>query len=180
MASPRARRPDVPGIHQREGVCPFARILSPSVSGGCRPNRGIVGGHGIYSTAMRSGRFSARCGATARRPRVKRRWRAWVISCEHRAYAPPTADTGDYWAGTRAKLSERRCMNSVGMWPPRRNGCRRGLAVEGQARQTHRRLHLHDARHGRIRRVSQQKSQKPGVGLPIARVVTILSLATLA
>ena len=47
-------------------------------------------------------------------------------------------------------------------------------------RQADRRLHVHDARHARehLADFPQPKSQKLGVGLPIARAVVIVSLAT--
>ena len=51
--------------------------------------------------------------------------------------------------------------------------------MEGQARKTDRRIYVHHARHApELAEFPHPRTQKKGVGLPIARAVAIISLAT--
>jgi hypothetical protein len=92
---------------------------------------------------------------------------------------PPTSDTGDY-CRARAKLSEAALRDLSGeVAGELEDGADKSWLFQGM----HAKLidgftfTMPDTRKNQAE-YPQQKSQKPGVGLPIARAVTILSLAT--
>jgi len=159
---------------------PFARVLSAErVERVFAKHEGLFGQQGIYSTAvmvwsflgqvLRDGKGASCQAAVAR-----------VVSyCQHEQIAPPTADTGDY-CRARAKLCEA-ALHEV--------SCEVADETEAAAKADW----LWKGKHTKLidgftftmpdtpanqAEYPQQKSQKRGVGLPIARAVTILSLAT--
>lgn len=102
-----------------------------------------------------------------------------VCYCQNEQVAPPTSDTGDY-CRARAKLSEAALRELT---------CEVASETEAAAEADW----LWKAKHAKLidgftftmpdtaenqAAYPQQKSQRPGVGLPIARAVAILSLAT--
>ena len=102
-----------------------------------------------------------------------------VCYCEHEQIAPPTSDTGDY-CRARAKLSAAALHELSG-------------EVADEAETAAEEDWLWKGKHAKLidgftftmpdteenqTAYPQQKSQQPGVGLPIARAVAILSLAT--
>jgi len=159
---------------------PFAHIVSAErIQRVFARNNALFGQQTIYSTAtvlwsflsqvLRDGK-EASCQAAVARV---------VTYCQQEQIAPPTADTGDY-CRARAKLSETALQELSGevaadmevsaaedwLWKGRHAKLIDGFTftmpdtAENQAA------------------YPQQKSQKPGVGLPIARAVAIVSLAT--
>jgi putative transposase len=159
---------------------PFARILAADrIERVFAKHDGLFGLKGVYTTALtvwsflgqvlRDGKEAACQAAVAR-----------VVSyCAHEQIAPPTADTGDY-CRARAKLSEA-ALHEL------------SCAVAAEAEAAAQSEWLWKGKHPKLidgftftmpdtplnqAEYPQPKSQKPGVGLPIARVVTILSLAT--
>jgi hypothetical protein len=159
---------------------PFARILSAErIQRVFAKHNGLFGRQGIYSTAimlwsflgqvLRDGKEAACQAAVAR----------VAAYCEDQQIATPTADTGDY-CRARAKLPEaalhelssevaaelETSAEEEWLWKGKHPKLIDGFTftmpdtAENQAE------------------YPQQESQKPGVGLPIARAVVILSLAT--
>ena len=134
-------------------------------------------GRTVYSTAMMVWSFlgqvlrdgkEASCQAAVAR----------VVNTRAPAVTPPTADTGDYCRAAQAlrsgaaRTQSRSGRRDAGSRP-------KGLAVEGQARETDRRIYVHHARHApELAEFPHPRTQKKGVGLPIARAVAIISLAT--
>lgn len=159
---------------------PFARVLSAErVERVFAKHNGLFGQQGIYSTdvmvwsflgqVLRDGKDASCQAAVAR-----------VVSyCEHEGIAPPTADTGDY-CRARAKLPEA-ALHEL--------SCEVAAETEAAAEADW----LWKGKHAKLidgftftmpdtpknrAEYPPPKSQKPGVGLPIARAVVILSLAT--
>ena len=160
---------------------PFSDILSAErierifAKHGCQ-----FGQHGIFTTAimvwsflgqvLRDGKEAACQSAVAR-----------VVSyCEQTGIAPPTKDTGDY-CKARAKLSEaalhelscevaeklEQDADASWLW----KGKHHAKLIDGFT------FTMPDTPKNQAE-YPQQKAQKPGVGLPIARAVAIVSLAT--
>lgn len=159
---------------------PFARILSAErIQRVFAKHGGLFGGHGIYSTAMMVWSFLGQVLRDGKEASCQAAVARVVISCQHEQIAPPTADTGDY-CRARVKLSEA-ALHEL--------SCEVAAETETAAEENW----LWKDKHPKLidgftftmpdtpanqAEYPQQKSQKPGVGLPIARVVTILSLAT--
>jgi hypothetical protein len=159
---------------------PFAHVLSAErIRRVFVKHGGLFGEHGIYSTArvvwsflgqvLRDGK-EASCQAAVARV---------VSACTHEQTAPPTADTGDY-CRARAKLSEAALHELSG-------------EVAAETETAAEADWLWKGKHAKLidgftftmpdsaanqAQYPQPTSQKPGVGLPTARVVAILSLAT--
>ena len=159
---------------------PFANVLSAERIQRIFAKHGNLFGCGaIYSTAiivwsflgqvLRDGKGASCQAAVAR----------IVTHCKMQKTAIPTKDTGDY-CKARAKLSEAALRDL---------SCEVAAEVEEQAKPSW----LWKSLHAKLidgftftmpdtpknqRVYPQQKAQKPGVGLPIARVATIVSLAT--
>jgi len=172
---------------------PFAEILSPKrIERVFAKHENLFGCGAIYSTAVMVWSFLGQVLCDG-----KARWQGGflpsgrvvgrrvllaagdVAYCLQREVTIPTADTGDY-CGARAKLSEaalRGLMREV------------AAEVEEQAVSTWLWLGLHaklvdgftftmpDTEENQAE-YPQAKTQKPGIGFPIARAVAILSLAT--
>jgi putative transposase len=159
---------------------PFARILSAErVERAFAKHDGLFGRQGIYSTAMMVWSFLGQVLRDGKGASCQAAVARVVSYCEHEQIAPPSADTGDY-CRARAKLSEA-ALHEL--------SCEVAADAEAAAEADW----LWKGKHAKLidgftftmpdtpanqAEYPQQKSQKPGVGLPIARAVTILSLAT--
>lgn len=162
------------------GALPFARILSAErIEQVFAKHGGLFGGYGIYSAAMMVWSFLGQVLRDGKEASCQAAVARVVSYCEHEQIVPPTADTGDY-CRARAKLSEA-ALHEL--------SCEVAAETEAAAEADW----LWKGKHAKLidgftftmpdtaknqAEYPQQKSQKPGVGLPIARVVTILSLAT--
>jgi len=159
---------------------PFARILSAErVERVFAKHDGLFGQQGIYSTAMMVWSFLGQVLRDGKEASCQAAVARVVSYCEHERIAPPTADTGDY-CRARAKLSEA-ALHEL------------SCEVAGETEAAAEADWLWKGKHAKLidgftftmpatpaneAEFPPQKSQKPGVGLPIARVVAILSLAT--
>jgi putative transposase len=159
---------------------PFARVLSAErVERVFAKHGGLFGRHGVYSAAMMIWSFLGQVLRDGKEASCQAAVARVVSYCEHERIAPPTADTGDY-CRARAKLS----VAALGEL-----SCEVAAETETAAEADW----LWKGMHAKLidgftftmpdtaknqAAYPQQKSQKPGVGLPIARVVAILSLAT--
>ena len=159
---------------------PFAGILSAErVERVFAKHDSLFAGQGIYSTAMMVWSFLGQVLRDGKEASCQAAVARVVSYCEHEQVASPTADTGDY-CRARAKLSEA-ALHEL--------HCEVAAEVEAVAEADW----LWKGKHAKLidgftftmpdtaknqAEYPQQKSQKPGVGLPIARAVTILSLAT--
>lgn len=165
-----------------EGL-PFAELLSADrIQQVFAKHDCLFGLHGIYGTAivvwaflsqvLRDGKEASCQAAVAR-----------IVSYRHQqGLMVPTEDTGDY-CRARAKLSEaalcelscevaeelEQAAKPEWLW----KGKHHAKLIDGFT------FTMPDTPKNQTR-YPQQKAQQPGIGLPIARVVTILSLATAA
>ena len=162
------------------GALPFARILSAKrIEQVFAKHGGLFGGCGIYSTAMMVWSFLGQVLRDGKDASCQAAVARVVNYCEHERTASPTADTGDY-CRARAKLSEA-ALHEL--------SCEAAGETEAAAEARW----LWKGKHAKLidgftftmpdtaknqTAYPQPKSQKPGVGLPIARVVGVLSLAT--
>ncbi len=186
-AIPDSRRPNSSGFQKvvaaflsGEGL-PFAEILSAArIERIFRKHGGLFGLHGVYTTAivvwsflsqvLRDGK-DASCQAAVARV---------VGYCEQQGLDTPTADTGDY-CRARAKLPlaalrELSCdvadeleheADASWLW----KGKHHAKLIDGFT------FTMPDTPQNQAT-YPQAKTQQPGVGLPIARAVAIVSLAT--
>jgi len=159
---------------------PFARILSAERIERVFAKRNcLFGRHGIYSAAVMLWSFLGQVLRDGKEASCQAAVARVAAYCEQKRIAPPTADTGDY-CRARAKLSEAALRELSGE-----------VAAEMEA--SAEAAWLWKGKHAKLvdgftftmpdtpqnqAAYPQQKSQKPGVGLPIARAVVILSLAT--
>ena len=159
---------------------PFARILSAErIERVFAKYDGLFGEQAIYSTAMMVWSFLGQVLRDGKEASCQAAVARVVSYCEHEQIAPPTTDTGDY-CRARAKLSET-ALHEI--------SCEIAAETEAAApadwlwKGKHAQLidgftfTMPDTEENQAE-YPQQKSQKSGVGLPIARVVAILSLAT--
>ena len=159
---------------------PFAEILSPERIERLFAKHGNLFGSGaIYSTAVMVWAFLGQVLRDGKEASCQAAVSCVVAFCLQKDIAIPTSDTGDY-CRARAKLSEAALRDLT-----------REVAaeIEGQADSTWLWLGLHaklvdgftftmpDTQENQIA-YPQAKTQKPGVGFPLARAVAILSLAT--
>jgi len=170
----------VVGAFLASGALPFAHVLSAErVERVFAKHDGLFGRQGIYSTAMMVWSFLGQALRDGKEASCQAAVARVVSYCEHEQIAPPTADTGDY-CRARGKLSEA-ALHEL--------SCEVAAETEAAAEADW----LWKGKHAKLidgftftmpdtaanqAEYPQQKSQKPGVGLPIARAVTILSLAT--
>lgn len=159
---------------------PFSHILSADriesvfVKHGCR-----FGLHGVYTTAIVVWSFLGQVLRDGKEASCQSAVAHVVTYCEQTGINPPTSDTGDY-CRARAKLSEA-ALHDL--------SCEVADELEEAADESW----LWKGKHAKLidgftftmpdtpknqAKYPQQKAQAPGVGLPIARAVTILSLAT--
>ena len=159
---------------------PFSHILSAERikrifdKHGCR-----FGLHGVYTTAIVVWSFLGQVLRDGKEASCQSAVAHVVTYCEQTGTTPPTSDTGDY-CRARGKLSEA-ALHDL--------SCEVADELEASADEGWLWKGLHaklidgftftmpDTRKNQDK-YPQQKAQAPGVGLPIARAVTILSLAT--
>jgi hypothetical protein len=164
----------------REGL-PFTEILSADrisrvfAKHGCR-----FGRQGIYTASVVVWSFLSQVLRDGKEASCQSAVARVVSHCRQAGIAAPTADTGDY-CRARAKLSEAalhelscevandldQAADQSWLW----KGKLHAKLIDGFT------FTMPDTPKNRAR-YPQPKSQKPGVGLPIARAVAVLSLAT--
>lgn len=159
---------------------PFASILSAERIERVFAKQGnLFGVHGVYSTAVVVWSFLSQVLRDGKEASCQAAVARVVSYCQQAGVEPPTADTGDYCKG-RAKLSEAALHELTG-------------EVAGELEEAADESWLFQGRHAKLidgftitmpdtprnqAEYPQAKTQTPGVGLPIARVVAIVSLAT--
>ena len=163
-----------------EGL-PFANILSAErierifAKHGC-----LFGLKGVYTTAIMVWSFLSQVLRDGKEASCQAAVARVVSYCQTQGLAAPTEDTGDY-CRARAKLSEAALHELSGevaeeleqaaepswLWKRRRHA----KLIDGFT------FTMPDTPQNQAQ-YPQQKAQQPGVGLPIARAVAILSLAT--
>ena len=163
-----------------EGL-PFSAILSADRIERifCKHNC-LFGAHGVYSTAVMVWAFLAQVLSDGKQASCRAAVARVVAYCHQQGLNAPTEDTGDY-CRARAKLSE----NAI-----KELACETAEALEHAAQPEWLWKGMHHAKlvdgftltmpdtPKNQQAFPQQKAQKPGVGLPIARTVAITSLAT--
>ena len=160
---------------------PFAEVLSAErIERVFTKHHNLFGCGAIYSTAVMVWSFLSQVLRDGKDASCQAAVARVVSDCEQRGVASPTADTGDY-CRARAKLSEA-ALHEL------------GNVVAQELEQAADQSWLWKGRHhaklidgftftmpdtpANQAQYPQQKAQKPGVGLPIARAVAIVSLAT--
>ena len=181
--SPRKRscdfRPIVAALLAQTGL-PFATILSAEkIERVFAKHGGLFGGNGIYTTAVMVWSFLAQVLRDGKEASCQAAVARVVSFCEQQGIAAPTADTGDY-CRARAKLPQAAL---------RELSCEVAEELEQAAED----CWLWKGKHAKLidgftftmpdtpanqAEYPQQRGQLPGVGLPIARTVAVLSLAT--
>ena len=160
---------------------PFAEIVSAErierifARHGC-----LFGRHGVYTTAIMVWSFLSQILRDGKEASCQSAVARVVSYCEQSGLGSPTRDTGDY-CRARSKLSEaalhelscevaeelEQAADESWLW----KGKHHAKLIDGFT------LTMPDTPKNQAR-YPQQKAQKPGVGLPIARAVAIVSLAT--
>lgn len=163
-----------------EGL-PFAEIVSATkIEEIFRKHGGLFGLHGVYTTAMVVWSFLSQVLRDGKEASCQAAVARVVGYCQQQGLDAPTADTGDY-CRARAKLSvtalrELSCdvadqlergAEASWLW----KGKHHAKLIDGFT------FTMPDTKENQAR-YPQQKAQQPGVGLPIARAVAILSLST--
>lgn len=163
----------------RDGL-PFADLISAERIAEVFSKHGnLFGGRGVYSTAIMLWSFLGQVLRDGKEASCQSAVARVVTYCTQIGKCPPTRDTGDY-CKARAKLSHEAihdlsCQIACGMehaadpkwhW----NGLHAKL-VDGFT------FTMPDTEKNQGE-FPQQRGQKPGCGFPIARAVTIVSLAT--
>jgi putative transposase len=159
---------------------PFAHIVSAERIERVFARHGsLFGQDTVYSTALMLWSFLGQVLRDGKEASCQAAVARVVAYCQQEQIAPPTADTGDY-CRARAKLSEAALRELSGQ-----------VAADTEASAED--AWLWNGKHAKLidgftftmpdtpqnqAAYPQQKSQKSGVGLPIARAVVILSLAT--
>ena len=159
---------------------PFSEILSTERIKRVFAKHGCAFGlHGVYTTAIVTWAFLGQVLRDGKEASCQAAVAHVVSYCLQTGIKPPTNDTGDY-CRARAKLSEAALRDL---------SCEVATELEESADESW----LWKGKHAKLidgftftmpdteenqAKYPQQKGQEPGVGLPIARAVTILSLAT--
>jgi hypothetical protein len=163
-----------------EGL-PFAEILSTErierifAKHGC-----LFGLHGVYTTAIMVWSFLSQVLRDGKEASCQAAVARVVSYCEQQGLNSPTEDTGDY-CRARAKLSDaalrdlscevaeelEQAADPSWLWKNKHHA----KLIDGFT------FTMPDTPKNQAK-YPQQKAQKPGVGLPIARAVAIISLAT--
>jgi hypothetical protein len=160
---------------------PFARILSAErIQAVFAKHRCWFGRHGVYNTAIVVWSFLSQVLRDGKEASCQAAVARVVSYCSQMELDAPTCDTGDY-CRARAKLSEAALHELSGevAWQLEQNadahwlwkGKHHAKLIDGFT------LTMPDTKENQAE-YPQAKTQKPGVGLPIARAVAILSLAT--
>jgi hypothetical protein len=163
-----------------EGL-PFAEILSAERIERIFLKHGrLFGLHGVYTTAITVWSFLSQVLRDGKEASCQAAVARVVSYCELQRLDSPTEDTGDY-CRARAKLSEaalrdlscevaeelEQAAEPSWLW----KGAHHAKLIDGFT------FTMPDTPKNQTK-YPQQKAQKPGVGLPIARAVAIISLAT--
>jgi putative transposase len=163
-----------------EGL-PFAEVLSPERIERIFQKHGCLFGlHGIYTTAIMVWSFLSQVLRDGKEASCQAAVARVVSHCQMQGLQTPTQDTGDY-CRARAKLSSaalrdlscdvaeetEQAAEPKWLW----KGELHPKLVDGFT------FTMPDTPKNQAK-YPQQKAQKPGVGLPIARVAAIISLAT--
>ena len=159
---------------------PFAHVLSAErIQRVFTKHRCLFGRQGVYSAAMMLWSFLGQVLRDGKEASCQAAVARIAVYCQQQQIPPPTADTGDY-CRARAKLSEAALRELSGEV---------ASEMEASAKDDW----LWKGKHAKLidgftftmpdtaanqAAYPQQQAQKPGVGLPIARAVVILSLAT--
>lgn len=159
---------------------PFAHLLSTErIERVFTKHNGLFGWHGIYSTSIMVWAFLNQVLRDGKEASCQSAVARIVSYCNQIAMKTPTSDTGDF-CRARAKLPEA-ALHEL--------SCEVAGALEDEADEAW----LWNGRHAKLidgftftmpdtlkNQVAypQQKGQAPGVGLPIARAVAVVSLAT--
>jgi putative transposase len=160
---------------------PFAEILSAQrIERIFAKHDGLFGLHGVYTTAIMVWSFLSQVLRDGKEASCQSAVARVVSYCEQAGLGSPTQDTGDY-CRARAKLSEaalhelscevaeelEQAADESWLW----KGKHHAKLVDGFT------LTMPDTDKNQAQ-YPQPKTQKPGVGLPTARAVAIVSLAT--
>lgn len=160
---------------------PFAEILSAERIGRIFAKHGCVFGlHGVYSTAIMVWSFLSQVLRDGKEASCQAAVARVVSYCQTQGIAAPTEDTGDY-CRARAKLSEaalhqlsnevaaevEQAADSAWLW----KGKYHAKLIDGST------FTMPDTPANQAE-YPHSKRQQLGVGLPVARFVVILSLAT--
>jgi hypothetical protein len=160
---------------------PFASVLSAErIERVFTKHGNLFGMNAVYSTAVMVWSFLSQVLRDGKEASCQAAVARVVGDCEQQGVAPPTSDTGDY-CRARAKLSEEALQELSGevaeeleqaadeswLW----KGQHHAKLIDGFT------FTMPDTPANQAK-YPQQKAQKPGVGLPIARAVAIVSLAT--
>lgn len=159
---------------------PFAAILAAErIERVFAKHDGKFGEHGIYTTATMVWSFLSQVLRDGKEASCQAAVARVASHCQQQGLAPPTSDTGDY-CRARSKLSEAALRELSG-------------DVAGELEAQAEAHWLWKDRHAKLvdgftftmpdtaanqAAYPQPRSQQPGVGLPIARAVAVLSLAT--
>ena len=159
---------------------PFSGVLSGErIERAFARHDGLFGEHGVYSTAIVLWAFLSQVLRDGKEASCQSAVARIASHCLHAGIQPPTHDTGDY-CKARAKLSEA-ALHELGQ------------EVADELEQKADAAWLWKNRHAKLidgftftmpdtpenaAAFPHPRTQKQGVGLPIARVVAILSLAT--
>ncbi len=159
---------------------PFAGVLSAERIERIFAKHGNLFGCGaIYTTAVMVWSFLGQVLRDGKEASCRSAVARVVTYCQQQSVVVPTSDTGDY-CRARAKLSEAALRDLT---------CEVAAEMEQQANKDWLLLDMHAKLIDGFtftmpntiknqQEYPQQKAQKPGVGLPIARAVAVLSLAT--
>jgi hypothetical protein len=160
---------------------PFAEVLSAErIERIFRKHGCLFGRHGVYTTAIMVWSFLSQVLRDGKEASCQAAVARVVSYCDGQGIDSPTADTGDY-CRARAKLSEaalhdlscevaeelEQAADRQWLW----QGKHHAKLIDGFT------FTMPDTPQNQAK-YPQQKAQKPGVGLPIARAVAIISLAT--
>lgn len=160
---------------------PFAEILSAErIERIFARHDGLFGQHGVYTTAIMVWSFLSQVLRDGKEASCQAAVARVVSYCEQARHGSPTQDTGDY-CRARAKLSEaalhelscevaeelEQAADESWLW----KGKHHAKLIDGFT------FTMPDTPKNQAK-YPQSKTQKPGVGLPIARAVAIVSLAT--
>ena len=159
---------------------PFADVLSSErIEQTFARQDGLFGQHGVYSAAVVLWAFLSQVLRDGKEASCQSAVARITSHCLHQGIEPPTQDTGDY-CRARAKLSET-ALHDLGqevaeelqqradeswLWKGRHAKLVDGFTFTMPATQRN------------LAEFPHPRTQKKGVGLPIARAVVILSLAT--
>ena len=168
------------GAFLSEEGLPFAEILSTErIQRVFAKHDGLFGTHGVYTTAVTLWSFLSQVLQDDKQAACQAAVARATCYCLQKRIPFPAADTGSY-CRARAKLPEAAL---------RELSCEVAEETETAAQEDW----LWKGKHAKLidgftftmpdtpknqAEYPQQKSQKPGIGFPIARAVTILSLAT--